>query len=344
LFSTVLLLVPLVAVQQQAPAPFDASRQSWSVGLVTAGVPALPEGDWFGGPDWRASQVTFRTAENEGDVQVQVRQDEELEMKDVRLRVTSEGARVQIEHQSDIERRPLQDVGGVVCLVTNGTDARLEFELYEISGGYYVQALAGSVALRGAGRALALELAQRPANPGASTLQTLVRVTGQEDHSESHGYVDEFDRKQSLWALSEPSGRRMELGWRDGIPHGTALGWDEKGRLRTLRGFRDGLQDGENMDWTEEGQLRSHDSFAFGRANGRRLVFHPNGAKALEMEFVNNRQVGTRKHWSEAGELIGEDPPQGPQTFRLAPTADEVNAESARLQARFDSLHTHAKR
>ena len=75
--------------------------------------------------------------------------------------------------------------------------------------------------------------------------------------------------------------------------------------------------------------------FARGLRNGPRVWFHPNGAKSGEMEFSNERQVGTRKQWSEAGELIGEEPSPGWNGFE---------AERARLLARFDSLHTHAKR
>lgn len=102
MIATLACPLVLLAAPQQGPAAFDSNRQSWSVGLVAVRVAALAADDWFGGPRWRASQVTFRAPGDEASAAVQVRQEDDFEMKDVRIRLTSAGAEVQIEHQSDV--------------------------------------------------------------------------------------------------------------------------------------------------------------------------------------------------------------------------------------------------
>lgn len=338
MFSALLIVALPATWQSEAPEPFDATRQTWNLALVGTRVDSLPQGNWIGGTDWTREGVVFRSSGTEQTVACQALDRDDFETNDLRFRLGPDGASVQIGYASDVRRGALQDVGGVACLVSNGTDTVLEYEVYGIYGGYHVIPYCGVFMLHGRGGQLASDVALRPQEEGRSPLDRFVQITSAEDQSESRGYLDEFGRKQGVWTVREPNGRRAEFAWRDGIPHGSVLGWDEKGRLRTLRDFRRGIQEEESMDWTEAGELRSRQSFVRGQAHGRRLVFHPSGTKAIEMEFNHGSWVGTRRNWSETGALIEEEEAKGLALFGSIPAGGDA-ARTAFL-TRFEALHT----
>jgi hypothetical protein len=280
------LFLALTGSQQQSPEPFDPNRQSWELPLLGARLESIPDGterrDWFGGPEWGRGGDSLSDGDEHA-LRARVRHDEDFVHDEIRFRLDAQGASVQVTHSSDVLIGPLQDVGGVICLVTDGQDTTLEFEIYAVYGGYLVKPFAGVVSLHGKGRELALDRSKQLATPDQSPFDRLVRITAREDGSESHGYVDELGRRQGGWSLKQRDGRRLQVGWRDGVPHGTVLGWDEAGLLRDLRHYEFGLETGERMDWNEEGGLRSIDSRVRGQQDGRRVVFDPTGVKQIEL-------------------------------------------------------------
>jgi hypothetical protein len=190
-----MLSVVAARIQEQAPAPFDANQQSWDIAVIGARVEAMAEENWFGGPNWVREGVVFRCAGGAQTVECQVLDQGDFETNDLRFQLGPQEASVQIGRSSDVMLGPLQDVGGMACLVSNGTDTVLEYEIHAVYGGHHLRSLCGAVTLHGAGRQLALDLAMRRPAEGRSPFDRFAQITSVEDRSESHGYLDEFGRK-----------------------------------------------------------------------------------------------------------------------------------------------------
>ncbi len=263
--------------------PTQGERPSWPVGFRVAQVEELPRGNWTERWPRECVYTVSRTAEG---VEVHFADSDGFVHPRVRLWLTPSGARAQASYADCTSMWHGDNLAGTTCLVSDGREATLQFELYEGGLEWVGQSLRGQAELGAAG----VELARRWSEP-AGDAQHHVRfayscpgdffgVTPARSEFEVAGRIDALGRRQGLWVVRAPGSEEpiLEAMWRDGLPHGIFRMHANSTAVLEVGQFLEGFEEGQRVIWYPNGRRNVAEyrrgalqSVANYDASGRRL-------------------------------------------------------------------------
>lgn len=77
--------------------------------------------------------------------------------------------------------------------------------------------------------------------------------------------------------------------------------FDEKGNIESILNYRNGLVDGHGMVYHPNGKKQLEGDFIKDKKNGHFTLWYPNGNKRNEGDFKNDRPIGHWNNWLEDG-------------------------------------------
>ncbi len=98
------------------------------------------------------------------------------------------------------------------------------------------------------------------------------------------------------------SAKKMEeVEFKEGKPHGKALGWDQFGQKVYQATFVEGVQQGLEQQWFPNGKKKVEIMYENGVPNGVATEWYIDGTKKSQGEYVTGREQGTHTWWYKNG-------------------------------------------
>jgi hypothetical protein len=127
-----------------------------------------------------------------------------------------------------------------------------------------------------------------------------------------HGKVEHF------W---EDGSRKLEMFYREGLPHGPKTVWYPDGQVYHTGQYIDGREHGVWLTYFPSGAKQSELNLNLGAFDGAEIRWHENGNKAMYGQWVKGKQAGFFTFWSEDGK-ISREVDYGPPPEAAAPKAE----------------------
>jgi len=355
------LFVTCVLVFPQVPQDSEPTVLSPNLGLIVERVDHLPEGQRLGTPDgWIVSvdrAPTFVVTDTSEELSVRASSSAWYEQNNISLRITPDGSFVTGFFYMDVAHAPVTDVSGVACLLTDGVQSALEFEVSLMLASGMFQPLIGRVMLGRKGLEIAAELLGKKDESAnlaevfrshawsANDLHGDPRDKDATPHTweqVAQGYVDHLGRRQGVWAIEDSLGNRLlDVSWRNGLVNGPVLHWKE-GKLLSLYTYRNGALHGPTYDWQHEGgELRLVGEYWNNAPHGVWTSYCPNGLKAGEECWEYGVAVGMEK--SRRADGVLEMKERSEPLSRVSAPPQQVVARVAKFQAELSEFHTRQK-
>jgi hypothetical protein len=247
-------MIPALVAALATLQGYDGEGAASRLGFFALQVDEVPTGNWL---SYGPAECDWRVTGEASALHVHVTGSTGYEHVEVSLWVTASGVRASAETGSCTHLWTGRHFAGVACLVTDGSVATLEFEIYDgLDGGARGRSLQGRVELgeRGAQLARLVRAATRPDVLRTERLQ----LAGAHDRAptlEVSGLVDALGRRQGPWTVRELDGGevRVEMGWRDGIPDGLCCLNEDSATWLTVGAFERGFREGEEVSWRRGG-------------------------------------------------------------------------------------------
>jgi hypothetical protein len=278
----------------------------WPIGLTARRVGEVPADELLASktsPILNGSPA-FEVEESGGVIEVHIHRSDGYAHDSVCLRLDPDGARASASSGSCTHAWKDAILGGTTCLVSDGTRAALDFELYDGAEAAYAQAYFGRIQLGAPGSALAEAVLARERSAEPLRLDSHLHAPAEFPFAEdrrsytSHGLVDGFGRRQGLWTVRESESDTvvLEMTWRDGRPDGVyRRTWPESSSVGALRM---GFEDGEHLVWHSNGERRVM-RFAMG-LKGEDTLYDAEGRRRREVSPQRRRE------WSSEGRLVAD--------------------------------------
>jgi hypothetical protein len=238
--------------------PVHRDEPTWPVGFRVVQKEELPRGNWI--ERWPYECVYTISSTTEG-LEVSFSNSDGYVHPRVRIFLTPTGARAQASYGDCTSLWHGDNLAGTTCLVSNGKDATLQFELYEGGSEWVGNHLRGQAQLGAAG----VELAQRWSAPVSDTQRHerfayscpggLFSAASTRSEFEVAGTIDALGRRQGLWVVRKAGSEKpmLEAMWRDGLPHGVFRENENTTTLLVVGQFHEGFEEGQRMIWYPDG-------------------------------------------------------------------------------------------